>query len=244
MLRSLVCLSLICAVPVAAQEAPSRAPYDHQRDAPVAEAARATSPIRINGVLDEPAWRAARPITELVQLDPSEGQPVSERTEIRLLYDDDALYVGAMMYDRSPVAARLGRRDISSMSASDWLTIIFDSNHDHRTSFGFEVNPAGVRRDQSRSPNGEDDSRDPVWEATTAVRDSGWVAEIRIPFSQFRFARESVQTWGLQVERQIARNQEFALWPFTPRDEPGGIPRYGHLVDPAVISQLLAQPLG
>ncbi|HUF64359.1 MAG TPA: DUF5916 domain-containing protein [Gemmatimonadaceae bacterium] len=229
MLRSLLCLPLVFALPLAAQDTPARAPYDHQRDAPVAEATRATSPIRINGVLDEPAWREARPITELVQLDPSEGQPVSERTEVRILYDEDALYVGAMLYDRSPVSARLGRRDISSMSASDWLTLIFDSNHDHRTSFGFEVNPAGVRRDQARSPQGEDDSWDPVWEAVTTVTDSGWIAEIRIPFSQFRFTRETVQTWGFQVERQIARNQEFALWPFTPRDEPGGIPRYGHL---------------
>jgi hypothetical protein len=226
--RLLAGLILVTSVPLGAQPPASRASYDHQRDAPVATAVRATTPIRINAVLDEPAWRQAQPITALVQLDPHEGQPVSERTEVRILYDDDALYVGAMMYDRSPVSARLGRRD-GSMSASDWLTIIFDSNHDHRTSFGFEINPVGVRRDQSRSPQGEDDSWDPVWEAAAAVTDSGWVAELRIPFSQLRFTRESVQTWGLQVERSIARNQEFAVWPFTPRDEPGGIPRYGHL---------------
>ena len=132
------------------------------------------------------------------------------------------------MRDTGDVRARLGRRDMS-MSASDWLTVILDRYHDHRTAYGFEVNPAGVRRDQTRSQDGgEDDSWDPVWEAETRVTDEGWFAEIRIPFSQLRFSG-AVETWGLQVERQISRNQEFAVWSFTPRDQPGGIPRFGHL---------------
>jgi hypothetical protein len=229
MLRRAVCLLLATAGTLQAQQQTPPPAYDHQRDAPVATASPVTSPIRIDGTLNEAAWAAATPITELRQLDPSEGQPVSERTEIRILYDEDAIYVGAILYDRQPVTTRLGRRDMG-MSASDWLTIIFDSNHDHRTAFGFEINPSGVRRDQTRAADGrEDDSWDPVWEAATSVTDSGWVAEIRIPFSQLRFTRERSQVWGLQVERQIARNQEFALWPFTPRDQPAGIPRFGHL---------------
>lgn len=206
----------------------TRSPYDHERHAPRALAARAVSPIRVDGVLNDDAWRAAPPITGLRQLNPTEGEPVSERTEIRLVYDQEAIYVGAWLYDREATRARLGRRDMS-MSASDWLTIIFDSKHDHRTAFGFEINPAGVRRDQTRSPTSEDDSWEPVWQGATTVTDSGWFAELRIPFSQLRFSGGPTQTWGLQVERQIARNQEFALWPFTPRDEPSGIPRFGHL---------------
>jgi len=195
---------------------------------PQAAATRTTLPIRVDGALDDVAWQAATPITGFRQLDPQEGQPATERTEVRVLYDDGALYIGARMHDRQPVRSRLGRRDMG-MSASDWLTVILDSNHDHRTAVGFEVNPAGVRRDQTRSANGEDDSWDPVWEAETSVTDSGWVAEMRIPFSQMRFSGAAVQTWGLQVERQIARNQEFSVWSFTPRDQPGGIPRFGHL---------------
>lgn len=213
--------------PLLAQE-PSRPQYDHQRDAPVASAARVTTPIRLDGSLDEAGWSAAQPITDFRQLDPREGQPISERTEIRVLFGEEALYVGASMYDRQGPRARLGRRDMS-MSASDWLTLIFDSKHDHRTAFGFELNPAGVRRDQTRSVDDEDDSWEPIWEAATIVTDSGWFAEIRIPFSQFRFGGAPSQTWGLRVERQIARNQEFAIWPFTPRDQPAGIPRFGHL---------------
>ena len=119
---------------------------------------------------------------------------MSERTEVRILYDDEALYIGARMLDRQP-RPRLGRRDMD-MSASDWLTVIIDARHDHRTSFGFEVNPAGVRRDQTRSDSDEDDSWDPVWEVATSTGDSGWVAEMRIPFSQLRFSGEPVQRGG------------------------------------------------
>lgn len=228
----LACLfALLAASPLSAQDPPPAATataYLHTRDAAEAFATRITTVIRIDGLLDESAWSAATPITRFTQLDPNEGAPVSERTEIRILYDDVALYIGAMLYDRSPVTARVGRRDMT-MTASDWLTVIVDSRHDHRTAFGFEVNPAGVRRDQTRAGGQEDDSWDPVWEVATSVTDSGWIAELRIPFSQLRFSGAPLLTWGLQIERQIARNQEFAVWSFTPRDQPGGIPRFGHL---------------
>ncbi|MGH7464188.1 MAG: DUF5916 domain-containing protein, partial [Longimicrobiales bacterium] len=224
----LILLVLDGAASLDAQQAPSAGIYDHDRDAPEAAASRLTGSIRIDGLLDEAAWQQARPVTAFTQLDPQEGLPASERTELRFLYDADALYIAASLYDREAVRARLGRRDMS-MSASDWLTIILDSNHDHRTAFGFELNPAGVRRDQTRAAGQEDDSWDPVWQAATVVADSGWFAEIRIPFSQLRFARGELHTWGVQIERQIARNQEFAVWAFTPRDQPGGAPRYGHL---------------
>ena len=210
------------AAPAAAQQTPAP-------DVPQAAATRTTLPIRVDGSLNDAAWQQATPVTEFRQLDPQEGQPATERTDVRIVYDDQALYIGARLYDRQPVRSRLGRRDMD-MSASDWLTVILDTNHDHRTAVGFEVNPQGVRRDQTRAGDGsEDDSWDPVWEAETTVTDSGWVAEIRIPFSQMRFSGAPVQTWGMQVERQIARNQEFSVWSFTPRDQPGGIPRFGHL---------------
>jgi hypothetical protein len=200
---------------------------DHA-SAPMAHAVPLTEPIRIDGVLDEAVWQAAPAITTFTQLVPNEGAPASERTEIRILFDDNALYIGARLYDRSPVTTRLGRRDMS-MSASDWLTLIFDSYHDHRTAFGFEINPSGVRRDQTRTETSEDDSWDPVWEAATTIDDEGWTAEIRIPFSQLRFNPGAQQVWGLQVERQIARNREFSVFSFTPTTEPGGIARFGHL---------------
>ncbi len=233
-------LALSALAPLSAQDIPTPSPsrppaeYAHERHAPAAAAARVTSTIRIDGRLDEAAWQSATPITEFTQQAPNEGRPASERTEVRILYDDDALYIGAGMFDSHPPRSRVGRRDMS-MSASDWLTVIIDARHDHRTSFGFEVNPAGVRRDQTRAPNpggpDEDSSWDPVWEAATSVTDSGWFAELRIPFSQLRFSGAPEQTWGLQIERQIARNQEFSEWAYTPPGQPGGAPRYGHVTN-------------
>jgi hypothetical protein len=218
-------LSAIALPAVAAAQ--SAAGYDHAA-APVASAVRVTEPIRVDGVLDEAVWQEAPAMTAFTQVVPVEGAAASERTEIRFAFDDNALYIGARMYDSQPVTTRLGRRDMT-MAASDWLTLIFDSYHDHRTAFGFEINPSGVRRDQTRSETSEDDSWDPVWEAATTVDAEGWTAEIRIPFSQLRFNPGIEQVWGIQVERQIARNREFSVFAFTPTTEPGGIPRFGHL---------------
>jgi len=227
LLPTALALFLIVQV-TSAQQPGSGTPANHDTGAPRATAARLAGTIRIDGSLSEQQWRNAQPLSQFTQLDPQEGKPATEKSDIRILYDDDALYIGAMLYDRQDVRGRLGRRDMD-MTASDWLTVILDTNHDHRTAVGFEVNPLGVRRDQTRSPSNEDDSWEPVWEAETSVSDSGWVAELRIPFSQLRFTGRSNLQWGLQVERQIARNQEFSVWSFTPRDQPGGIPRFGHL---------------
>lgn len=224
-LAGLFCLAAPAAL--SAQSSPAVDPAA-MPSAPDARAHRTSAPIHVDGVLDDAAWADASPITAFTQLVPVEGAPATERTEIRILFDDDALYVGARLYDRSPVTTRLGRRDMS-MSASDWLTLIFDSYHDHRTAFGFEINPSGVRRDQTRTENHEDDSWEPVWEAATSIDAEGWTAELRIPFSQLRFNPVNDPVWGLQVERQIARIREFSVFSFTPTTQPGGIPRFGHL---------------
>ncbi|CAN5614617.1 hypothetical protein BH23GEM9_BH23GEM9_35470 [soil metagenome] len=226
-------LPFLGAMPLSAQDAPADRPggpaMDDHAAAPVAHAVHATESIRIDGVLDEAIWQSAEPVTGFTQIVPTEGAPAAERTEIRFAFSDNALYIGARLYDSQPVTTRLGRRD-GSMTASDWLTVIIDSYHDHRTAFGFEVNPSGVRRDQTRAEGaGEDDSWDPVWEAATTIDEHGWTAEIRIPFSQLRFNPAADPVWGIQIERQIARNREFAVFSFTPTSRPGGIPRFGHL---------------
>lgn len=217
-------------VPLRAQDPTAERPVAvvAHADAPTATALGINEPVRIDGRLDEEAWSRAEAVTDFTQIDPEEGRPASERTEVRFLFDDEALYVGARLYDSQPITTRLARRD--QWAVSDWLTVIFDSFHDHRTAYGFEVNPSGVRRDQSRSSTGgEDDSWDPVWQVATMIDEEGWSAEMRIPFSQLRFNPVTAQIWGLQIERQIARRSEFAVFSFTPRSEAGGIQRFGHL---------------
>lgn len=200
---------------------------------PEIRAARASAPLSIDGRLDEADWARARPIGNLTQVDPEEGRPVSERTEARILYDGDALYIGVRLYDRERPSARLGRRDMD-LSDSDWLGVVIDSYHDHRTGYSFDVNPAGVQRDavKSMGPGGheqDDLSWDPVWEAGVTTDDGGWTAEYRIPFSQLRFSETEEPTWGIQIERVIGRRREYSVFSFTPKNEQGGIPTYGHL---------------
>jgi hypothetical protein len=222
---------LIVPVFLAAQGGASNGPPERSAvhaAAPRAQTLRANSAITVDGRLDDAAWAAAVPLTSFTQLDPDEGQPVSERTEVRVLYDDDAIYVGARLFDRSPVTSRLGRRDMDRGDA-DWFVTIFDSYHDHQTSYVFLLNPAGVQRDAVRTEDNADASWDAVWESAARIDADGWTAELRIPFSQLRFSNDPEQTWGVQFERDIARRGEFAVFSFTPKSEQSGIPTYGHL---------------
>lgn len=217
--------ALSTALPAAAQQQPS-----HEVTAPAARAVRATGPIVIDGALDDAAWAGAPVVEAFTQVDPEEGQPVSRPTRVRIVYDAEALYVGARL--DGPVHYRLGRRDMRLLD-SDWFGVALDSYHDHRTGFRFQVNPGGVQRDATLTMAGghfkDDESWDPVWDVATDIDDAGWSVEMRIPFSQLRFSSAPEQTWGLQLERMIGPRGEYALFAFTPKDEAGGIPRYGHL---------------
>jgi hypothetical protein len=194
------------------------------------------SPV-VDGRLNDEAWSAAPVVTGFTQRDPEEGAPASERTEVRFLYDDFAIYVGARMFDRSAATTRLGRRDMD-ISSSDWFRVSFDSYLDRLTAYRFDVNPSGVRRDGILTGGGGggggftgsdgDLAWDAVWDAGTSVDADGWTAELRIPFSQLRFV-QNAEAWGLQLERIIDRRQELALFSFTRKSEPGGVAAFGQL---------------
>ncbi len=200
---------------------------------PVASAARLEGSISIDGRLDETAWRAATPIGSFRQYAPAEGAPASLPTEVRLLYDDGALYIGARMDQPGGVAAPLARRDqlldasgdngsFNSLT-TDKLVIDLDPYHNHIDDACFEVNPMGVKGDQF---NG-DPSWDPVWDAAARVDSLGWTAEIRIPYSQLRFSRDTAQVWGMQIWRYIDGLNERDMWSFWPRNASGGPAFYG-----------------
>ena len=204
------------------------------------------SPVSIDGKLDEEAWRAATPITELRQTRPNDGSPATLATEVRFLYDDEALYVGARMSEplgvkgiRAPLARRdqllasNGNNGSFNSLTTDKLAIVLDPYHNHLDEIWFEINPSGVRGDQF---NG-DPSWDPVWEGAAQITADGWTAEMRIPYSQLRFSRETVQTWGLQVWRMIDRLNEQDMWSYRKRDESSGPAYYGHLQGLTVTSR-------
>jgi hypothetical protein len=207
-------------------------------------AARREGDVRIDGRLDEKAWERATPLADFRQTQPVEGAPASERSEIRILYDDDALYVGARMHDSrgaTAVRGRLARRDQlltvqgdngtgAPSVTSDILVLRFDTFHDRLGESVFLINPLGVKGDAlSIGGSNLDPAWDPVWDGAARVDSGGWVAELRIPLSQLRFARGADQTWGVQVERFVDRLNEWDVWAFWRRAEAGGPIKYGSL---------------
>ena len=228
---SKTCLLLVLVLPGAlrAQGQASTQGAQHARPVTISRATRTTAPIELDGKLNESAWASAPVTDSFTQIDPDEGKPASQRTEVRVLYDDTFLYVGARLHDSGRITGRLGRRDMD-FGDSDWFGVMIDSYLDHRTAFGFDVNPAGVRHDEIKTINTDDYSWDPVWEAATTVDSAGWTAEYRIPFSQLRFSNAREQMWGVQFERIIGRNREYAVSTFIPKSIQGGVPEYGHLV--------------
>src|SRR3990172_12348466 len=196
-----------------------------------ATAVRTPRPVRIDGVLNETEWQLAKPMTDFTQYDPREGEPPTQQTEVRILYDDDALYVGWKLYDTEPskIVARLARRD--DEVESDWISIRLDSYHDHQTAFEFTLNAAGVRTDiiQYNDGEAEDASWDVVWEAETVILPDGWSAEMRIPFKMLRFSEASKQEWGMQLIRYISRIREEQQWALIRKSESGWVSKFGNL---------------
>src|SRR5262245_36180543 len=187
----------------------SRAPeaYSHDRG-PAAPAVRTDGTFAVDGVLDEAAWMAATPITDLRQSTPDPGAPGTQKSEIRILYDDDNLYVGAWLFEnRKRLRDRMIRRD-GVLQDTDFLSVIFDSYHDHRVGYRFGTWPGGVEKDQTVIGDGGigDVSWDAVWDLATSIDDRGWYVEMRIPFSQLRYRDIDVQEWGFQIERRISGN--------------------------------------
>ena len=199
---------------------------------PVARAALRQGEINIDGRLDEAAWAAATPITELSQSVPDEGKPASQRTEIRILYDADALYIGARMYDSlgaKGVRTALARRDQLMQGGNnlttDRIAFVFDTFRDKNSRNWFELNPSGVKGDHQ---NG-DASFDPVWDGAAKIDSLGWTAEFRIPFSQLKFSRATDQVWGMQIWREVNRRNEQDMWAFWRNNEYGGPAYFGTL---------------
>lgn len=175
-------------------------------------ATRAAGPITIDGRLSEESWSAAEPYDGFQQRFPEEGRPASERTGVRVLYDDRALYVGVRCADSraADLARPLGRRD--NAPYSDSVAVIIDSNRDRRTAFYFELNAAGVPSDALLF--GEDESNgdwDAVWDGAVTADAAGWTAEFMIPLSVLRFSANGEQTWGFAIRRVIARTHEELL---------------------------------
>ena len=203
-------------------------------------ASPAVGSIRIDGVLDEADWLQASVATDFTQYSPDEGLPATQRTEVRILYGQTAIYISAYLYDTNPEEIRriLGRRD--EFNQADWFIASIDSHYDRKTAYNFAVNAAGVQAEGiysgRRSFGGGggfdfDTSWDAVWRSAVRQTDQGWIVEMRIPYAMLRFTHARVQRWGINFRRVIPRLSEVDDWVLIPRAErsSGTVAQYGTL---------------
>ena len=185
-------------------------------------ASRIQQAIVIDGMLDEPQWELAKPIRDFVQQEPSNGEPASELTEVRLLYDDQNLYVGIYCFDsegEKGIVINDIRRDFLRPRDNDGFAIILDTFDDDRNAFFFNANARGAKSDQQIGDDGGKRNRDwdGIWHVKTKINESGWQAEIAIPFKTLRFPNKDQQSWGVNFQRRIRRKNEASHWSSIPR---------------------------
>jgi hypothetical protein len=194
-------------------------------------ASRTSGSIDLDGALSESAWSMAVAVSDFSQREPDEGAPATERTEVRVLYDDDALYVGARLYDNNPdqIRAQLARRD--RIVSADRFIVFLDSYYDRRSGFFFGINAAGTLYDGTLyNDDWNSDTWDGIWEGKAARDSLGWTAELRIPYSQLRFQRQKAHRWGINFKREIARRNESDYLVRTPSNGSGFVSRFVDLV--------------
>ena len=194
---------------------------------PTSYAVRAEVPPVLDGHLDDPAWSAAPVFTQFVQSQPDPGALATERTEVRVLYDDEYLYVGAMLYDSHPgeYVVQSLERDFPSLSTrdADIFGIALDTFLDRQNSYLILINPYGAYRDGQtfNDSRNTDFGFDAPAEVRTVLRDDGWSAEVRIPWSGLRYAAtEGEQSWGLNFLRRVRRINEDSYWAPLERRDP------------------------
>lgn len=178
------------------------------------------TPPKIDGNLDDLAWKDVAVATSFVQNFPNFGYPSAQKTEVRIIYDDAAIYVGAYLYDDPALIRRqITARDEEQMKDLDYFSIFLDTYNDHQNGFQFLVTSSNVQTDARLSPNavtgyGEygDKTWDAVWYSEVSIKNDGWVVEMKIPYISLRFAKKDVQDWGLQLLRSIRRINETSFW--------------------------------
>ena len=209
MRRLLVLLALIVAAPAFAQSPP-----------PTVTAHRATTPIRIDGRLDEAVYAATPPITGFVQQEPHEFQPATEKTEAWIFFDHDTIYVSARNWESAPErrVANEMRRDTAQLRQNDTFAVLFDTFHDRRNGYIFYANAIGGMSDSQVTDEGPPNTDwNTVWEVRTGEFEGGWIIEMAIPFKSLRYRPGAAQTWGVNLRRVVRWKNEWSYLAQVPR---------------------------
>ncbi len=194
---------------------------------------------RIDGNLDDLAWTNVTPAKNFIQNFPTYGLAAFVNSEVRVVYDNSAVYIGAYLYDDpTQIRKQITARDGEGQADVDYFSVFFDTYNDHQNGYQFLVTSANVQSDARIGPNlgggfnsYGDKTWDAVWESHVSMKKDGWVVEMRIPFSSIRFAKKDIQTWGLQLLRFTRRNNESSFWsPVNPQQN-GFVNQFGNLLD-------------
>lgn len=200
-----------------------------EQELPRMSAHRISEEIKIDGILDEHVWKSVEPIRQLYQIQPDQGEPATQPSEVRILYDDKKLYFGFIFFDSEidKIVDNDMRRDSPGLRSNDYGFLLLDTYNDRRNAVFFRFTPVGGMEDTAVSNSGGslNQSWDIVWECRCRINEDNWTAEIAIPFNQLRFERSDVMDWGLNFGREIARNQEIAAWNEAPKTY-GGLAKY------------------
>jgi hypothetical protein len=208
----------LTALPAMAQTAPAERPTMRASEL-------STVPVLDGNVSDDPAWESLQPATGFWQIQPNDGQPASQKTEVFIGYDSSALYIGVMAYDDDPsgIVVSQSRRD-AELDDTDAFAVVIDGVHDRQNGYVFGTTPAGLQHDgqviregqggqgSQGAAGGYNKNWDGNWEVASAIHENGWSTEYRIPFNTLRYVAGDEQLWGINFQRNIRRNNEIAFW--------------------------------
>lgn len=184
---------------------------------------------KIDGNISEIDWLNAATATDFIARFPVPGEQASQRTEVKILYDDVALYIGATLYDTSPDSIYQEVRQRDETGVSDWFQLTISPYQDGNNGFIFAVTAAGTQTDELFSASGSDDAWDAVWESAVQIREDGWAVEMKIPYSAIRFPDAETQLWDINFQRRISRNAETVSWNFIDPTVDGFLTQAGQL---------------
>ncbi len=195
-------------------------------------ATRIQEKITIDGIFDEAVWEQAEKAKDFVMFRPGTGdkEPIDQKTEVSILYDNEAIYVAARLYDANPglISKELSERD--NLGNADFFVLIINPNNDGQNEFEFFVTAAGVQMDAQVSPsNGEDFNWSEVWFSQALITDQGWFVEMKIPYSALRMPEVDEQIWGLNFHRRIERKREQYSWNFIDKAK-GSVSQYAGIL--------------
>lgn len=205
----------LCLFPIACSFPSASAHQQENSTSKLARAVRVNESPKIDGNLIEHLWNEALSIGDFLQREPNEGTPATEKTEVKIIYNDKAIFFGVICYDSQPdkiIARERGRDD--SLGSDDTFELILDTFHDHQSAFLFRTNPLGTQFDSWITDEGRRENRDwdERWEVAAKITEIGWIAEIQIPFKSIRTSDKAEHLWGIDFRRNIRRKNEEAAW--------------------------------